>query len=200
VDDDLNSRDEVTTQIKTLQLAGYHPALGAVYLNLNAQELTLGQIEETSNIQHGRLDLPPFAAAGTAKSFFDVFFDIEISAPGLTLHNEGPMHISTIITHKPAGLEDLYENLQEIELYDENGQSTGIFLTASYYRLNPCVRCSDFDENGTTDINDLGELTDNWLWVASVGDTYNATDLNCDWKVTLQDFAVFAGNWMQACP
>jgi len=200
VDDDLNGRDELTTQMKTLQLVGYHPALGEVSMNLNSQELTLGQIEETSNTQSGRLDLPPFAGAGTAESFFDVFFEIEISVPGLTLHNKVPMHISTIITYKPAGLEDLYENLQEIELYDENGQSAGIFLTASYYRPNPCVRCSDFDENGTTDINDLRELTDNWLWVGSVGDIYNATDLNCDWKVNFFDFAVFASYWLQACP
>jgi len=200
VDDDLNGQDEVTTQMKKLQLAGYHTALGEVNMNLNSQEITLGQIEETSDIQRGRLDLPPFAGAGTAESFFDVFFEIEISALGLTLHNEGPMHISTIITHKPAGLEDSYENLQEIELYDEIGQSTGIFLTASNYRLNPCTRCSDFDESGTTDINDLRELTDNWLWVALVGDTYNATDLNCDWKVSFLDFAVFASYWLQACP
>jgi hypothetical protein len=200
VDDNLNGRDEVTTQMKTLQLVGYHPTLGTVYMNLNSQQLTLGQIEETSNIQRGRLDLPPFAGAGTAESFFDVFFEIQIPAMGLTLQNEGPMHISTIITYKPPGSEDLYENLQEIELYDETGQSTGIFLTASNYRTNPCVRCSDFDENGTTDTPDLRELADNWLWVESAGDTYNAVDLNCDWTVTFQDFAVLAGNWMQPCP
>jgi len=200
VDDDLNARDEVTTQMKTLQLAGYHPALGEVNMNLNSQEITLGQIEETSNVQSGRLDLPPFAVTGTAESFFDVFFEIELSSLGVTVHNEEPMHISTIITHKPAGPEDSYENLHEIELYDENGQPTGIFLTASYYRPNPCVRCSDFDESGTTDVNDLGELTDNWLWFASVGDIYNAMDLNCDWQVNFPDFAILAENWMQPCP
>ena len=50
-------------------------------VRLNRSEVTLGQIEEDSDEQTGRLDLPPFGREGTtAHSFFDVFLETKRSA------------------------------------------------------------------------------------------------------------------------
>lgn len=200
VDDDLNGRDEVTTQMKTLQLAGYHPAVGEVYLNLNSQELTLGQIEESSNIAGGLLDLSPFGGAGTAESFFDVFFEIEISAPSLALHNEEPMRIAATVTHKPPDSEDRFDGLQEVSLLNESGEPSGFSVTTLLFRWSPCSRCSDFDGSDFTDFPDLRSFAENWLWEASYGDSDNAVDLDCDGRIYMTDFAIFASRWLQACP
>ena len=200
VDDDLNGRDEVTTQMKTLQLVGYHPALSEVYLNLNSQTLTLGQIEESSNIQRGRLDLPPFAGAGTAESFFDLFFELEIPALGLTLHNEQPMRMAAAITYKPPGSEDCFDSLQEVSLLNESGGSTAFRVSTLLFRSSPCCRCSDFDDSGLTDLADLRRFAEYWLWEASSGDSDNPVDMDCDGRIYSTDFAIFASRWLQACP
>ncbi|MBN2473844.1 MAG: PKD domain-containing protein, partial [Pirellulales bacterium] len=139
VDDDLNGRDEVATQMKTLELVGTHPALGEVYLRLSADELTLGQIEENVNVADGRLDLPPFGPDGsTAESFFDVYFEVEVPSQGLLLHNQSPARMSSTITHKPPGPGDEYVKPEgPVELYDQNGQPTGIILTGARHVPNP---------------------------------------------------------------
>lgn len=200
VDDDLNGRDEVTTQMKTLQLAGYHPAVGEVHLNLNSQELALGQIEETSNISGGVLDLSPFGGAGTAESFFDVFFEIEIPSSSLVLHNEEPLRIASTVTHKPPDSEDLFEGLQELSLVNEFGEASGFRVITLLFRTGRCSRCSDFDGSTITDFPDLGSFAENWLWEASYGDSNNAVDLDCDGRIDLSDFAIFSSGWLQACP
>jgi hypothetical protein len=138
VDDDFNGLDEVATRMTALDLAGFHPAVGDVYLRLNTGEVSLGQIEENSNTLSGNLDLPPFAAAGTASSFFDVFFEIEIPSQSLTLHNERPLRMQSRITYKPPGLGDEYVNpWGPIELFDENGQQVDIVLTDCIHVPNP---------------------------------------------------------------
>lgn len=199
VDDDLNGRDEVTTQMRTLQVAGYHPALGQVNLNLNSQELTLGQIEEDSEIQGGRLDLPPFAGGGTAESFFDLFFEIEIPALALTLHNEQPMRLSATITHKPPGPEDLFEGLQDVSLLDETRGPTDFSVNILQFRSGPCDRCGDFDGSRLVDLADLLGFVESWLWEAGVGDSDNPVDMDCDGRIYLTDFAAFASQWLQGC-
>ncbi|UCC30105.1 MAG: hypothetical protein JSU86_18145, partial [Phycisphaerales bacterium] len=139
VDDDLNGRDEVITQMKTLDLQGHHPALGEVILRLNPDEVTLGQIEENANVQLGRLDVPPFGAEDTtADSFFDVLFEIEIPSKSMVLHNNRPVRMVATITQKPPGPGDEYFKPEgPIELYDENGEPTGIVMTEARHVPNP---------------------------------------------------------------
>jgi hypothetical protein len=200
VDDDLNGRDEVTTQMKTLQLEGHHPALGDVYLNLNSQQISLGQIEENSDAQTGRLDVPPFSLTGTGESFFDLFVEIQIPALGMSLHNEQPMRISANITHKPPDSEDLFYGLLDVSLLDESGEPTGYIASTMMFRSGPCDRCSDFDGSGFINYVDLRVFADSWLWEASPGDTNNLADFDCDGRIYSTDFAIFASRWLQACP
>jgi len=141
MDDDLNGRDEVTTQLKTLQLQGNHPVLEDVYLRLNANQITLGQIEENANTQPGRLDLPPFGPLGsTADSFFDVFFEVEIPSQGLVLHNQRPARMEATITHKPPGPGDEYIKIQgPIRLYNRQGELSDIVMTEASHVPNPRI-------------------------------------------------------------
>ena len=95
-------------QMQTMEMEGYHAALGQVYLRLNTNQVTLGQIEEQSNIAAGVLDVPPFGPADSlADSFFDVYFEVEIPGQPL-LHNERPARMEGTITNKPPGPGDEY--------------------------------------------------------------------------------------------
>ena len=197
-DDDGDSLDEVQTEMTALNLDGYSPSLGPLRMILSSSEPTTGQMEETANNTPGVLDVPPFTPVGTIDSFFDVFLEIEMG--GQTFHTIQPVRWSSVLTHKPPGPADIYENLADIQLYDAAGNPTGFYLGATTYHPEPCVRCSDFDESGATNMPDLRKFVNNWLWTESIGDTYNASDLNCDWVVNFFDFAVFASYWLQACP
>jgi len=62
------------------------------------------------------------------------------------------------------------------------------------------VRCSDLDESGLVDFNDLGYfLADNWLWSGEPGGN-NIADFDGDGMVNFYDFALFAVPWMDSCP
>lgn len=62
------------------------------------------------------------------------------------------------------------------------------------------VRCSDLDESGLVDFNDLGDfLADNWLWSGEPGGN-NIADFDGDGMVNSYDFALFAVPWMDSCP
>ena len=105
---------------------------------MNPAVLTLGQIEENSNTLRGRLDLPPFAATGTADSFFDVFFKIELPDQGLVLHNNEPARMESTITHKPPAPGDKYiKPRARIQLLDENDRPTGVFLIEAEHTPRP---------------------------------------------------------------
>lgn len=75
-DSDGDGLDDASMKLVMLDLTGYSPVLGDVSLVLGNGEPSLGAIEETANFDPGRLDLPPFAAGGTADSFFDVFTEL----------------------------------------------------------------------------------------------------------------------------
>src|SRR3974377_943267 len=57
----------------------------------------VGTITENANNTPGILDVPPFTASGTATSFFDVFFDVNIG--GQTLTPATPLHLTSTIRH-----------------------------------------------------------------------------------------------------
>jgi hypothetical protein len=135
-DPDGNSREQVPTEIIAMELTGVSPTLGLIRLRRSPVRPSLGEIEETTNTQPGRLDLPPFAPEGTADSFFDVFFEI-VLADGRVLHNVKPKHLRSRITHKPPAGGEWYENPEAIELFDENGEPTGIFIGANRHTPDP---------------------------------------------------------------
>ncbi|MFH1110199.1 MAG: type II secretion system protein [Planctomycetota bacterium] len=143
-----NGLDDVATEMVDMQLRGISP-LGPVLVRLNPAIPSRGQIEETANPQPGRLDLPPFAPSGTANSFFDVFFEIEVG--GVKLHTATPKRMSSVITHKPPAPGNTYENPERIPLLDANGDPTGFSIAAGRHTPNPGLPEACCLPNGTCD-------------------------------------------------
>jgi hypothetical protein len=139
-----NGLDQVETEMVAMSLTG-NSSMGAMQVHLRPGFPTLGQIEETANTQPGRLDLPPFAASGTAQSFFDVFVDLVL--PTGTLHPQGPLHLESLIHHKPPAPGDEYVNpfTQPVPLLDANGNPTGLYIVREVHTPNPVplnIQCS----------------------------------------------------------
>lgn len=142
---DGDGREQVQTEIVQMELIGTGDLLGPVTVRLRDPakhpfQRSLGEIEETANNTPGVLDIPPFAATGTADSFFDVFFEIKAPAapPGLQLlHNEIPKHMQTIITHKPPAEGETYESPEVIPLLDESENFTGVEIAAVFHTPIP---------------------------------------------------------------
>jgi len=133
-DDDGDGLDDVATEMVDMQLTG-NSSFGAVQVRLHPTKASRGQIEETANTLSGRLDLPPFAAAGTATSFFDVFFEVAVG--DRTFHTQTPKRMSSLITHKPPAPGNVYENAEEIPLLDEKGLPTGLSIGAGLHAPRP---------------------------------------------------------------
>ena len=68
--------DEVQTEVAALNMTG-SSSLGPVNMHLHPSILTFGEMEETTNITMGVLDVPPFAEGG-AYSIISFYFEIEI--------------------------------------------------------------------------------------------------------------------------
>jgi hypothetical protein len=133
-DSDGNGLDEVDTEMVDMQLAGNSAVFGRVLVTLNADKPSRGQIEEQVNNTPGTLDLPPFAPAGTAYSFFDVFFKVEVEAafPCHLLHNETPKHMKAKMTRVPPLPGEPYEFPEMIPLVTETGASCGFIIDARH--------------------------------------------------------------------
>jgi hypothetical protein len=131
-DTDGDGREQVPIEMIQLSLTGTTTCAGGQPVTLTLRDPskhpnkpTVGEIEETTNATPGTLDLPPFTASGTADSFFDVFFEVQIgpqASPLLVLHNHTPKHMESTITHKPPSPGDMYQNPDVITLYNENEQ------------------------------------------------------------------------------
>jgi hypothetical protein len=106
-------------------------ALGPVVMRLNTRRPSLGQIEEIMNNNPGKLDLPPFNESGTADSFYDVFVEMEVG--GNVLHNEVPLRLIGVISHKPPAADDVFENRENIELLGPDGQPVGVVIGVVRY-------------------------------------------------------------------
>jgi hypothetical protein len=138
-DTDGDGREQVPTEIVHMELTGMS-SMGPVIVrvrdrNRHPNRRSTGEIEETRNTQSGRLDLPPFALTGTADSFFDVFFEVEVG--GQVLHSHDPKRMRTIITRKPPAGGETYENPQVIELFTENENPAGVRITGAFHIPNP---------------------------------------------------------------
>ena len=132
-DDDGDDLDEVQAEIVALNLTG-SSSFGDVNMHLHPSLSALGEMGETVNTTTGILDITPFSTGGTgtADSFFDIYFEIEVD--GTTLRTEEPIRWTSLITHKPPSPVDIYESLEQVELVDDAGHSTGILLTAASYQ------------------------------------------------------------------
>ena len=136
-----NGLEEVPTEIVQMELTGTSAMGLPVTVRLRSFTKhpfmhSTGEIEETANTQTGRLDVPPFAPQGTACSFFDVFFEVQING-GAILHTHVPKHMQTVISHKPPLEQDVYMNPGPLqELFFENETSSGTFVGAASHA--PC--------------------------------------------------------------
>jgi hypothetical protein len=138
-DSDGDGREQVPTEIVQMDLTG-DSSFGPVTLRLREASQSpfarsTGEIEETTNTQVGRLDLPPFASEGTADSFFDVFFEIEVM--GATFHNVTPKRLRRVIDYKPPKWGQMYESPETIPLFDEKGNPTGVSIGANRHAPDP---------------------------------------------------------------
>ena len=173
-DTDGNTREQVPTEMVQLDLTGNSSSLGEVILRLNSSIKTVGEIEELLNNTPGILDIPPFTPSGAADSFFDVFFEIEVPSMGITLHNRVPKVFRSRISHKPPEGGNFYESPNEIELFDENGEPTGIILGASRH-----IPVPDSDGDGINDDEDNCPRTYNPDQQDSDGDGVGDACDNC---------------------
>jgi hypothetical protein len=135
LDDDGNGRDDVQTELVALNLSGLSPTLGPVVVRLHPGIPSLGGLEETANNTPGVLDVPPFTAAGSADSFFDIFFEIEVG--GQLFYTLDPKQMRSRITHKPPGPGETFDSQEPVTLYDANGDPTDFTLGVTSYTPNP---------------------------------------------------------------
>jgi len=98
-DDDGNGRDDTLSLLATLAVTG-SSSLGTVNMQLNPTFLSQGQLEEHINNTPGTMDLLPYALVGTADSFFDVFFTVEIS--GTTFTHTVPHRWNGVVRYSPS--------------------------------------------------------------------------------------------------
>ena len=188
-DPDGDTREQVPTEMVQLDLTGTSATLGPVILRLNSSVKTIGEIEELLNNTPSILDIPPFTPTGSADSFFDVFFEIEIPELQRTFHNIVPKRFKSRITHKPPEGGNFYESPTEIELFDENGNPTGVILGASRH-----VPVPDTDGDGILDDEDNCTLVPNPDQRDTDNDGYgNICDADLDQSgfVNIKDLAEF---------
>jgi len=136
-DSDGDGRDDSRTEMVLMNLTG-NSSMGPVTMRLrdisqHPFQSSGGYIEELVNTQPGRLDLPPFAPAGQAESFFDVYVEVVIQTPNgpLRLHNDRPKRMRAIIDHKPPGPGTIYEFPEVIPLLTEDEQPSGFTICKS---------------------------------------------------------------------
>ena len=96
------------------------------------------------NNNPGLLDLPPFAAVGQADSFFDLFAAVSIGS--FTFHVAQPIHVQMVITHQPPAPGESYINrtMQPVDLFDVNGNASGIKIVALRYTPTPPKEIDSF--------------------------------------------------------
>jgi hypothetical protein len=182
-DDDGNRLDEVHTEMPVLDMKGNNPYLGPLYLRLNSDLLSLGLMEEQGGHNTGVLDVPPFTKDGYVDSFFDVFFELDLSIG--TFHNQSPMCLRGVLWHKPAGPMTIYEISTPIQLYDEDGNPSGLYINACRYRPSPVVEIDEMDTS--TGIVDLVSPSGGSYTVELIGTSKMHTFFERDFEGSAND-------------
>jgi hypothetical protein len=134
--------EQIPTEIVQMDLTG---GLGPITVTFTLRDpakspfrRSTGEIEENVNNTPGVLDIPPFTPAGTASSFFDVFFEIEVG--GTILHNEDPVRVEIPdLQHKPPGPGEKYCSPTQlpVPLFDEDGNLTDFQVLPKCHIPNP---------------------------------------------------------------
>jgi len=136
-DADTNGLEEVSTEMTGLDLTGNSLLWGSVDVTLNPAYYTDGKIEETVNNIRGVLEIPPFTSGGTATSFFDVYYEIEVA--GETFHNPTPAHMANPgISHKrPRPRDPAYKDPYLIPVNRPGGVPTMIYIGDESHHPEP---------------------------------------------------------------
>jgi hypothetical protein len=130
-DDDGDGLDEVNLEIVDLDWTGNGPLLGPIKLREHPDIPSIGLIEEMANNTPGRLDIPPFTAAGSAVMTLDFYFEIEFD--GQLLYTDQPSRKSASITHKPPGPTDTFSiDYLHLPLLNADGS-----ISRCYFGLGP---------------------------------------------------------------
>jgi FG-GAP-like repeat/FG-GAP repeat len=143
-DTDGDGLDQVGMEIVDLELLG-NSSLGAVRVGLNPEKNSIGDIEESANVAVRHLDVPPFAATGTAATVFNLFAGIQLGA--VKLHTAVALPLGNVVKRKPVGDD---ETLQmpvpwpPVDLLDQNNNPTGIRITQQTLTPDPASRTDAF--------------------------------------------------------
>jgi Dockerin type I domain len=112
-----DGRDEIQTEIVAMNLTGAAPIAGPMVVNLNPSPTTPSK---------GMIKADASGSDFPAESFFDVFVDISLTALGLDLTNQIPIHITKPgLTSIPWPGETHASSSQQIDLYDPVGTLKG---------------------------------------------------------------------------
>jgi hypothetical protein len=142
-DADGNGLDEVTTEMVDLQLTGNSVHWGPINVRLRPDtsdpfQRSWGKIEEQVNNTPGVLDLPPYTATGTATSYFDVFYEVDLPITRDTYYNPTPAHMANSkMSYKPPPPWDpRYKDPYMIEV-NRNGVPSGIYIGDESHHPHP---------------------------------------------------------------
>ncbi|MDA1280448.1 MAG: twin-arginine translocation signal domain-containing protein [Chloroflexi bacterium] len=128
--------DMVETEIVSMNLTG-SGGYGALSLGVRTSPDSTGKITEATNNTPGTLDLDPFKP-GTADSFFDVFFEVQLGG-AILVPNPAQIRIPSTVNVKPAGNESFTNVAGSRPLFDSAGVST--FWSMNLTSLVFCPAC-----------------------------------------------------------
>lgn len=116
-----NGLDEVETEMIQLDLQGLTSMFGTVHVHQSPTRATHGLFEEQVDDTPGEMDFP-------ADSFFDVFFEIDITGVD-TVYNQDPMRLECVINEIPPLL-CLYQPPIDdpIELYRQDNDQLFAYI------------------------------------------------------------------------
>jgi len=144
-DDNSDGRDEVELEIVDLDWTGNGLLLGPVELRVHPDIPSVGLIEEKPNNTPGKLDVPPFTAAGSADMTLDFYFEIEFG--GQVLYTNQPSTLKAVINHKPPGLIDYFSVNQFLPLLNADGSISRCYFGLGDDWVRPFWEVDPFEFN-----------------------------------------------------
>jgi hypothetical protein len=131
-DFDGDGRNEAALELTALALRGYS-TLGRVDIALRPASSSTGLVEERLNTTPAVLDLPPFAASGSADQqlSFEILVTItpRFQTP-IVLRSATPIHVAGVATAFPMAIGEVLAGTGPVDLVDVNGASTGLRLNS----------------------------------------------------------------------